>query len=893
MKERDEILGKRAVELGLLREADLKSCSKTVAELLALGVEKSLSGVLREHGFLTVEQIQKICDEADLPEETPDLPAPDLDPSDPDLERPDLDELPPEPEAHAPEPEAHAPEPEAHAPEPEPTAPEPVAPAPEPEAPAPEPEAPRGDIESPVEEPAPFGPMSLSVKQQEDPSDGTMDFDEVELEAVIEDYSGRSATLDIDPEELAASIVDQTPVPDAPAAPDSDSPAEAKREEDLTGQTLGGCQLEEVLGQGAMGTVYRATHLALRKTVAVKVLLSSRFNEQKQVEQFFTEARAAAAIEHQNITAVHDVGQDEGHYYIVMQFIEGESLQDLIEREKSLEIKDAVRIALETTRGLAVAHKKGVVHRDIKPANIMLTEDGEVKIADFGLAIQPETDDALTGGVDIMGTPAYMSPEQIDGRVVDHRADLYSLGVTLYYLTTGKKPFEAQTPMEVLLKHMRERLVPPTQVNFAIPKELGQVIERLMAKEPSNRYPDAEELEKDLEQILRGGKPKVVVAMEDFMQRMEAIGKEDSTPVRDRSTITAAAVAGVVASVCAILFTVALPDIRAATTQAVEVRDSIVKEAENLFLAADEFARQNPGEIDEIRNAFGKLLDSEYPDSWQTRARTRLSQHEREYDLLSRRKVREYWDRSAKLRQSGEIVDALLTLHEIPENWLAGSIGKEVELKRRRLSLELMQETGMTLVPGGSFLAGREKREEYLPDFLVDVTEVSNRSYAEFVAATKHEPPKHWPGGKVPAGHADLPVVGVTIQDARRYAAWVGKRLPTTLEWEKAARGTDGRTYPWGDEFDPKAANCLGLREGLQPVNLGLTGRSPYGCLHMAGNAFEWTRSEDPDTSLPVVRGGGSRSHLVNVRTYSELPVDPSHVDPARPVGFRCVRDLR
>ncbi len=271
-------------------------------------------------------------------------------------------------------------------------------------------------------------------------------------------------------------------------------------ERDLLDGTVAGCLLEEMLGRGSMGTVFRAVHLALDKPVAVKVLNPALFHLKRHVDQFFREARAAAALEHPNIVTVYNVGQERGRYYIVMQYVRGESLADRLAREGRLTVPEAVRVGLEAARGLAAAHEKGVVHRDVKPANLLLTLEGAVKVADFGLAYRSSETAEATGRAEVMGTPYYIPPEQIAGTVVDHRADQYSLGVTLYYCLTGVRPFEAPTAGEVLVKHLAETPAPPERHRPEVPEALSLLVRRLLAKKPGGRFARTADLIRALEE---------------------------------------------------------------------------------------------------------------------------------------------------------------------------------------------------------------------------------------------------------------------------------------------------------------------------------------------------------------------------------------------------------
>ncbi len=275
-----------------------------------------------------------------------------------------------------------------------------------------------------------------------------------------------------------------------------------KQQDPLIGKTLEKCRLLEKLGTGGMGSVYLAEHFGLGRKVAVKILPPDMSRDPEYVARFMREATTAGRLEHPNIVQVHDVGYAEQRHFIVMQYVEGESLSTAVEALGALEPRDAARIVAGVLRGLHHAHEHGVVHRDVKPDNILLAKGDEPKLLDFGLAIETEGALQLTKDGLVVGTPYYLSPEQARGQRATPISDIYAAGVLLYYLVTGKRPFVGATALAVLNKHIREKPVPPMSHNPKIPRPLNDIILKMMAKRPEDRYPTAAAAADDLDNFL-------------------------------------------------------------------------------------------------------------------------------------------------------------------------------------------------------------------------------------------------------------------------------------------------------------------------------------------------------------------------------------------------------
>ncbi len=272
----------------------------------------------------------------------------------------------------------------------------------------------------------------------------------------------------------------------------------------LTGKTLGGYEVLRKLGEGGMGAVYEAHQIALDRSVALKVLPPHLANNRDFITRFSREALSVARLNHTNIVQIHDIGKEEGTYFFSMEFVRGITLGDMIEKQGKMDVETAVGYILQAARGMEYAHKRHVIHRDIKPDNIMVNEEGVAKVADLGLAKQLDKEEmsVTMAGVG-MGTPVYMSPEQgKDAKNVDGRADIYSLGCTLYHMITGKIPFEGNSAYEIITKHVSEPLVPPHKVDADIPEEISAVIEKLMAKATTERYQTMGEVIAALEDYL-------------------------------------------------------------------------------------------------------------------------------------------------------------------------------------------------------------------------------------------------------------------------------------------------------------------------------------------------------------------------------------------------------
>lgn len=271
----------------------------------------------------------------------------------------------------------------------------------------------------------------------------------------------------------------------------------------LEGRLLGNrYEIIRQIGNGGMATVYKAKCHVLNRFVAVKVLKDEYTTDNEFIKRFNVEAQAVASLTHPNIVSVYDVGKEDNLHYIVMELIQGKTLKEIIKEDGALSWKWSVNIAIQIASALEAAHKNNIVHRDIKPHNIIITEDGIAKVTDFGIA-KAVSNSTITAFGSTMGSVHYFSPEHARGGYTDAKSDIYSLGVVLYEMVTGRVPFDADTPVSVALKHMHEEPIEPIKINPLIPISVNKIILKAMQKNPNDRYTTATEMLRDLNTALK------------------------------------------------------------------------------------------------------------------------------------------------------------------------------------------------------------------------------------------------------------------------------------------------------------------------------------------------------------------------------------------------------
>ncbi|MCI0341419.1 MAG: bifunctional serine/threonine-protein kinase/formylglycine-generating enzyme family protein [Planctomycetales bacterium] len=660
------------------------------------------------------------------------------------------------------------------------------------------------------------------------------------------------------------------------------APERAPRVDAFLGNEVGGWVLAEVIGRGAMGTVYKGHRKGERKPVAVKILAPALASDQEKVSRFLKEARSASKLEHENLVAYHDFGVSGDLYFLVMEYVEGRSVGDLIKERRAVKIEESLRIIEEAARGLSAAHKKGIVHRDIKPDNILIAPDGHVKVADFGLAHDPGASASFSGSGDIVGTPYYISPEQIDCLDVDGRADIYSLGATIYHLVTGKRPFEGQTPMEVLLKHVNERLVAPIERNPLVPAPVSAIIQKMMQKDREWRYTSCEELSEDLERLKRGQPLTIELEPEERPE------EERSAPVRLRVRRgwgilpwAAAIVLAGGAAGATLLPPVEPEAFRGGPSDPAEASDlerieAAVAEAGRepervgpalATLRAIAARRTGGAAAARATEEAGRLAGAA---SQRTRAAVTAAQLPPDAPL----------DRAA--RALAALLPAARAALPGPDADLAS---RSVEALRQRLARD-----GWILVEGGA-LARPDGSTATVRPFLCARDETTLAEFRRFHETGGWSRDEHWgaeglrwrdaraPTGPPALGARDgveagplAAVARVTYHEAEAFARWSGARLPTEDEWMRAALGPAGASK-------------------VPPPAKGGADVSPEGVRNLGAGVAEWTASPGGrGGSGRIVKGGAPDSHPANRRPESRLVLPPDTAHPA--LGFRLARDV-
>ncbi|MHC5018648.1 MAG: protein kinase domain-containing protein [Planctomycetota bacterium] len=553
---------------------------------------------------------------------------------------------------------------------------------------------------------------------------------------------------------------------------------------------------------------------------------------------------------------MYDVGQEGGTVYIVMQFIEGESLGAILRRRRILPIPEAVQLTIQAARGLGAAHDANLVHQDVKPENIMVPRRGsEAKVADFGLAADVRKG---MGSDEVVGTPAYISPEQVTRLPIGGHTDIYSLGATLYHLVTGTPVFELSEIRGLLLAHANDPHEPAHLRNPAIPESLSAIIDQMLEKEAARRPASMAQVVELLTPFLSDKRETAVAA---------GGGTDFSLPLRLLAGAALAAAA-------ALPFLVPVPAADLATWgAALDAADPARSAERDARLTATKY----PGSAQAVRAWLG--LAERYPGGTIAAAALERAAAEQAAYLTTAR------DRARDYDLAGRDVEAALLLAGVarllPDTPTAEAAWTEAEVYRRKASAG-----DRILVLGGTYEF--DGAPVPIPDMLVDRTEVTAGAYLAWSTATKQTAPN-----TVVSAPPDHPAAGVTRDEAAAFAAGQRARLPSEAEWEWIARSASSGDFPWGSEFDAsRAVHRDGEAAAARPAGSLPDGASRWGALDCAGNVHEWVAPSGlSGVGEGVVKGGGFDSPPRMLRRTARMRVPSGARFPS--VGFRTVLDVR
>jgi eukaryotic-like serine/threonine-protein kinase len=642
--------------------------------------------------------------------------------------------------------------------------------------------------------------------------------------------------------------------------------------ETLIGIVLDGrYRLDGLIGTGGMGDVYRATHVHLDTEFAVKLLKPELVANQTAIKRFRLEAKAAGRIHHPNAIKVTDFGvTPERIVYLVMEIVDGQSVRDLIHHEGAIDYVRTINIVRQVCSAVEAAHRSGVIHRDLKPDNILLekvTHFERVKVGDFGIAKLKETnpDALLTLAGTLIGTPQYMSPEQCQGKTLDPSSDLYSIGIILYEMLTGVVPFDGDSALQVVVKQLHDPPQPIRELSPHVPASLAQIVMRALEKEPRSRHTSAAEMNEELKKVLEMAGEVEALSFTDQLATMRMPPPSLRTPV-DSGVKT-----------------------DGEKPKSLEDDPPPSYERETALISPSEAV------------AFERVTK---PNDKVTTPQDSLQEKLNEDASPRRRRIPLYALAAALL----VALTVIIIIKQLG--------GNEETLRQETPRQETTPPTppeGMVYIPGGKFIMGSDNGEPYegpaiekdVKPYFIDKYEVTNQDYKKFVAARSYRVPSNWKlNGSYDPDEATYPVTFVTWEDARAYAAWANKRLPTETEWEFAARGGNkGFLYPWGNEWQEGYANLN--RKGAtkaSPISSFEKDISPFGVFDMAGNVYEWVEDfftygyrGEIDQSVRVFRGGSYFTPPVkslNTKRWSDFPDDKLPEVSKRLIGFRCAKDI-